>query len=230
MTGEKIRKIEVITIAVSVFAFFVSLGSLYFTWEQRNRSQQELIVASINPRQLATDSVVLRKFGFPGFSWTMQSGVPVLISNIGDRSVSIVGYELLTSIGDSGLINHSYLDGGLCTKEGSEYPLPITLAPGESEYFILYLGKSISPDAMKVIKDDFPLDEPVSYNEITEMLFDSGLDHLGNTLEVFSHESSGRIVSWPNKKDIVDQVFYVVWKTGRGNTIKSMGSTIYPVE
>lgn len=208
---------------VAAVALVVSLLSLYESHQARLATvRDELILRAKHP--MGDQKINVKKM--PGSMHFGAVSVPweLLLSNTGNSTVSITGYEVAESSSAAGQIMYSGIDGGILSPETKQaIELPVTLEAGKSIRLLLIIG--INPGAM-------------AYAELTEGMSESHrtlpLDTAEKLLamkEIDIYDNpvtpivfDGKVNGWRVEKQDKEQVFLIKFHTARGVEVSEVTS------
>jgi len=207
---------------VAGIALVVSLFSLHETHEARMAAvRDELLIRARRP--MGDQQVNIKKetgtvhFGPIAVPWE------VLLSNIGNSTVSITGYEVLEVTPD-GQLMYSGIDRGIFSPLNNQaVALPLTLEAGKSIRLSLLLGLNPGPSAYATLTESMTGNQKtLPLIAIEKLLAKKGIDIYDNT--VVPMLSNGEINGWRVEKQGKEQIFLIKIHTARGVELAEMTS------
>jgi hypothetical protein len=148
----------------------LSAWALFFAGPREKASPD---VAVEFRRLLADYQTGFRDFG--GKSSLLSTLWEVTISNSGDRTDSLTGYEV-RSVQADGVMFYSGLDQGLLNQDSSPYILPRAIDPGHAERFLLKVGTMLSQGAYLHLSQTHQLGDVARVEAIYRDLYLKGID------------------------------------------------------
>lgn len=214
---------ENVAVIVAITSIVISMASLAFSIVVYRSSQVESmsVVAS-----MARGGGEVRCRDFAGPAGVLQTPVEVVLSNTGDRALSIIRYEVLEISMAGGLSHYTHLDGGPISSEVTS--LPITLGAGESRRILLWIGLRPSAEARAIVLTEQLCERPLSRRRLLVVLGRESIDLYGNTVRLSEYDDAISL-SGPNLADATHQRFLLVFETGRGSKFTDTTSW-YPFE
>lgn len=215
-------KTETVAIVVAIASIVISLASLGFSIFVYRSSRLESLSVEAS---LARGGGVIRCRDFGGAAGVLQTPVEVVLSNTGDRTLSVTRYEIFEISGSGGRIQYTHLDGGLVASEGT--PLPIILGAGESQQVFLWLGLRPVAEARSIIVTERLCEQALSRRLLQLVLGRQSMDLYGNKVELVEYGEAYNLSGPDITAD--RQRFILVVETGRGSRFAATTSW-YPFE
>ena len=208
---------------VASVALIVSLISLYEAHEARvSTVSDEVLLHAYRPK--GDQPVSIKKtagrvrFGSVAVPWDL------LVSNTGNSTISITGYEVLQIAGTKGQLMYSGIDRGLFSSESNRpLALPIALEAGKSIRLVAVVGLNPGRKAYDVLtKTISGSEETRSLSSVEKLLASKMLDIYDNPVTplIPSREVSG----WRVEKQGKEQLFLFKIRTARGSEAKEVAS------
>ena len=208
---------------VAFVALIVSLISLYEAHEARVSSVRDEVLLRAN-RPMGDQPVSIKKtagavrFGSVTVPWDL------MVSNTGNSTISITGYEASQIAGSKGQLMYSGLDRGLFSSESNQpLALPIVLEAGKSIRLLAVVGLNPGQKAYNVLaKTVSGTEETRSLKSVEKLLASKMLDIYDNPVTPLN--TSGVVSGWRVEKQGKEQVFIFKIRTARGSEVKELAS------
>lgn len=143
----------------------------------------------------------------------------LILSNIGESTLSIVSYDVKQTGQDFPAIMYSGMEQGLYIYDNGEFKpldLPVELSAGNARKVFIRIGLLMTPEATRLIKENFSDKPTPTLKTISHFLFSSGIDFYGNKVEPLA---GGIGYRWPSIDQVREQVFTISFKTARGASV-----------
>jgi hypothetical protein len=148
----------------------------------------------------------------------------VMLSNVGESSLSVTSYDVKQVGEDFPAVFYSGMNQGLYVFEDGNFKpldLPIEITPGNTRKVFVRIGLLITPEAFKLIKENFSDSSNATLKTIWHFLFTKGTDFYGNKVEPLPAATGFRL---PAMDQVREQVFGITFKTSRGASIVDLVS------
>lgn len=207
---------------VSLIALFTSVWSVWETRETRLATTKDQIQVQAR-----------RPFGNELISTTKNQTFPfgilivpwdIVISNIGNSTVSITDYEVSQQNTSDKIDYYSDLNHGLTSADTNEsITLPITLEAGKSMHFKLLIGIKLGENANRIVsKIPNTKNKPISIHAIEHELATNKIDIYDNPVTTFGTDKI--IAGWRVENTDKNQIFNFQFKTARGYSTQAYSS------
>lgn len=192
--------------ASALIALASLIANIYFTTTERT----ENILVSARPGA-GPVRVTSNKLGSTGH--VVQVPWEVTISNSGLVDTAILGYDLLASDAESGIVDYSGLDGGLVQSSAAQ-AFPMTLSAGESVALLIYMGLIAPPEVADILVS---MDEPeLPWETVRLELARHGMDLLGDSVELTEFSTGDYVISERASRDSATPRAELTITTSRG--------------
>jgi hypothetical protein len=211
---------------VAAVALLVSLLSLYESHETRMAAMRdELLLRARRP--MGDQQINIKKVSVSGGMRLGAIAVPweVLLSNTGNSTASITGYEVTEASPLRGQVMYSGIDGGVFSPEGSQaVALPITLEAGKSIRLIIVIGLNPGPSVYAALSEDMTgTQKTLPLVAVEKFLAKRGIDIYDNPITPMIL-SNGEVSGWSVEKQGKEQVFLIKVRTARGIEVSEVTS------
>jgi hypothetical protein len=192
--------------AVAFVALSASATSGYFAWQTYKLKVESL---GFTIKQTLDCPAKFQKYGKEGF---LSLCWDVTITNQSDTRISIVRFQAF----DVSNKNVTFAGGfpTLENRRGETIHPPLSLGAGEPQQYLMRVPFLI-PSTVAAIAETLP--KGATLNQLQDLAFGSGLDIIGNKVDVqfFGEQNQSRLASWNKEMRIVTGAIHFV--TGRGN-------------
>ena len=207
---------------VALGSFLISCASLFLSLYVLRLSHVERLTVEVYPfgsRDFAT--VVWRDT--PEQTGVVQVFWEALLSNTGDRRLSVVSYDVRDVTNGQNAVYNS-LKGGLFDTRERPLSLPITLEPGESTLLLLKIGLLLHPRAVEVLQEAVPFGKPISRTDLQIALAKAGIDIYGNPIELTTYPGGKRFLIGAPPEKRTEQAIQIHFSTGGGLRVQRVNS------
>ena len=222
----KAKSIEKITPEVkrnksSLFAtwlgVFVALAALTFTGYQ--------VYIGLHPKPIVDNFTVSKVEALPnsptniigiGTTGIISTFWKIVLSNIGERDLSIFKYEVFDKSDNLRLSEYyTNIEQGLYSCDGSYSPisLPISIPNGSSVPVCIKIGFVMDEASFNLVRGNFN-GSPALFSEIESFLWANGTDVYGNEITAMEHS-----IKYPALENIEEQLFLINFYTARGEIV-----------
>jgi hypothetical protein len=200
----------------------LALVPIYQTWTARVAAERETV--ELRTRRYPGDyRIAIKHVGALQWPGTMTAFWEVLLANNGEKTISVIGYEVLRSHGDRGESFYSGIDQGLVdAKTLQPESLPIRLDAGDSRRFLLKVGVIPSASAYPRLVREAARGRRSSYQRVERLLAAEGIDLYGNPVD--PRVENGTVQGWALRDTRRQQVFVVRFRTARGSVAREITS------
>lgn len=213
---------DIVSLSVAGLSLLVALASLLFSIKSQYEAKAEYLAIEFSPHQALDEGRLLPFANGVGVPGIFQEPWGCMLSNNGDRTISIVEHEVWIAT-DKGKMFYSHISGGFLDREGSSVPMPVVLEPGQSRLLYLSVGLLIDESAATILAERFGGAKVVSRREVEIILAKAGLDLYGNERSITQYAGGEYTIAGPGP-DRKEQVFVVVLRTGRGHLFSATAS------
>ena len=182
--------------------------------KQFNLLQKEELSININPK--INGKIHLTNYSLGNLGHVLHVPWKMIISNTGNKRLSIIDYSI--SRGESpNSIYYSGINGGIVSQKYEEILFPITLNPGDSQIFYIFVGITIPKKAYETLVS---LDKniPLTDEFASRMLAKKGIDYYGNHVKYQEYSKGSFLFSISNFEKA--QRFWIKFTTGSGHIYK----------
>jgi hypothetical protein len=197
---------------VSIGSAFLSIASFLFSIYVFNQGRAEVLSADLS---LTSGRDPLRCIALGLNSLIIQTPARLIVSNNGDRKISLVTYRVFQSLGSAGRRYYSHIDSGLFSSERKRVELPLSIEAGDSIKMEILLGVWANQKAAAEIRKSSLCKKPFARKKLMEVLGGKGLDIYGNSVRI-EKNGTGLTFYGPGQ-DAKQQEFEIVLTTGRGS-------------
>ncbi len=158
----------------------------------------------------------------PGGTGLVAVHWELLLSNNGDRDLSIIDYKVRQVRDENFLpIYYSGMDQGLYWIQEDELvpvDLPITISAGSTVAVFFRAGILLDPNVYELIKQKFNEGTIINLKDLTDYIYSNEVDFYGNKVEVLSLAPNS--FSFPSFGEAKEQIFLVSFETARGSKVE----------
>jgi hypothetical protein len=212
---------------MAVVGCLVAVLSLWVSWlayaEQKRQfaiTQMENVAIRLLPE--TAGKVKLTEIRYP-FGTVVMTPWRVVVSNVGGQRLSIVETELSTGR-KAGDVFYSGLNGGMYDAKQQAISLPVSLEPGDSVSYQLFVGVLVSPQVAGVLSK--------SRTDSLGFATQAGVDLASQRLDLFSNEisfSDSKSGVFFARGDSISPKYWLKVRTGRGNEFEGVGTAQSPL-
>ena len=175
---------------IALIALILSIGAFYYSWKADKERETEYL--RTNSQRLITDEIVqLFNGGYPGLIlptyWSCD------LTNNGERTISIVKYDIKRLFEKKYLMYYSNIDFGLYSQDFKRIKLPLNIQSGETERLLIKVGVSLYESSTNILKEELDSLGNYNFSDIKLILAKKGTDIFDN--KVKSIIKNNRILS-----------------------------------
>ena len=212
-----------LAIGIAIVSLVISIAAVALPYMEQRREfrvlQGEELSVRLNPH--ADGQFHITEFNFGPRGRVMQVPWELTLSNIGNQKLSITTYSVSSGISPNST-SYSGIDGGMFDLEQKPIYLPLTLEPGESRRFVLFVGILVPPKVHEALSVGHLKLRTVG--DATKILAKQGLDLYGNKVNYQEYAGGAYVIS----VEKTNQIFPTFWYqavSGRGNICLASAST-----
>lgn len=208
-----------ISIALSVLSLIVAMASLLVSYRVYEHSQTERLLVTV---LFPSDQTDVHWTASPSMlnGGTLSVIWDCFLTNIGDRPLSLVRYEVREKYSDGTLARFN-LPVRIYDEDGEELKSPISLAPAESRLLGVELPLTTGPRALSILKEDFGSSSEVSWTDVVFSLYLHNLDVFDNELMHYRVPGISSKAFRP-KPPASQELLQFSFTTGRGATFEAV--------
>jgi hypothetical protein len=205
---------ERLTLAVSIASLAFGAISLGISWTAFYRTEAEQFTVSLSAILPEVDSVTLIPGGdHSGRPAVAESTLTCLLSNTGNRAISIVRYQVWFE-NKNGDRTEDRIDRGLYETSGKPITLPLSLEAGQSRRVTLKAGYPLHPKAQAALVSRYGYGSSFSRLAAQIELAKLGFDMRGRPAFLRT-EANGLTLNGPDFWETLNLAF----QTSRGLTV-----------
>ena len=209
---------------LSIVAIAISVGSLYISYSESEKNDEERIIVRASPRvpnlPIRVSSMKMGKQG-----GVVHVPYHITISNVGRPSVSLITHDCKQADKDGkATIFYSGIEGGLVSTAGKPMSLSLNIGSGETQAVIFYLGIRAPKNVMDLLGGSSS--PTLTRREAVRLLGEAGIGLYGQPVEYKSYGGAGISISQTDGYEMLP-VYLSTWKSGAGNRFNTLvGETV----
>lgn len=180
----------------------------YFQTEADKREHLTIVAVPERP------DGIIRLSADESKSQAVQIPWVVTLSNTGRTKLSVVSYQAVELIGDSGISSFPGLDGGLTDRMNKTVTLPLTLDAGESTSLRIYLGFIPTRQIAELLRSMYAARGRVTAGETFVALAEQGLTIYGGKATM-REDDGARAVTIDAESQPRPPIYGLICRTGR---------------
>lgn len=211
---------NLLAVAVSLVSLATAVLSLLISYNSYGHSQAEQISLSVFPRSDNNSAYMVEVPSEPGTAYLFVFW-DCLFTNIGDRPVTIVHYDIREQL-ENGSFDQASLPVSFVDESDKEIKLPLSLDPAESKLIRVEVPLRLAPAAFRELDELQSSGADFSLTDVVFMLFLAEMDIYGNKLKIVVRPNSTTF--FPDSSLPKQQRFKFSFATGRGAKFETISS------